>query len=177
MPNTNQVIDEGVLKGLRQQMAEILNGGPDADKPSPLSAKSSSSEPGITAISRGQDLGVRRVGLGPSAATPAETVLHGKFLPMPPRSLEETGLTESDAESLILKYLLHARTASGTDIAQQVALPFNVLEKQLSQMKQSRLVLYKSISALHDYVYELTEQGATLARRYSDQCTCSAKRR
>ena len=26
-------------------------------------------------------------------------------------------------------------------------------------MKENRLLVYKSISSLHDYVYELTEQG------------------
>jgi hypothetical protein len=89
---------------------------------------------------------------------------------MAPRSLEEAGLTESDVEALILKCLLNARTASGTDLAQQVALPFNVLEKHLGQMKQNRLVVYKSISTLHDYMYELTEQGTAEGRRCSVQC-------
>ena len=90
---------------------------------------------------------------------------------MAPRLVEEAGLTESEVESLVLKYLLQARTASGAEIAQQVALPFTVVEKLLSQMKEHRLVVYKSISSLHDYVYELTEQGIASGRRCAEQCT------
>jgi len=152
-------------------MAEILNDGPDKAKTASIPAKIASSESGVIALSRGQELGKRRANLGSATSVRSESIQHEKFLPIAPHALEETGLTESDVESLILKYLLHVRTASGTDIAQQVALPFNILEKLLSQMKQSRLVLYKSISTLHDYVYELTEQGAALGRRCSDQCT------
>ncbi|MGA2616318.1 MAG: AAA family ATPase [Thermoguttaceae bacterium] len=171
MSPTSNVSEENVLDDLRQQIAEVL----DAD---PLGATATGDPEGIGAReaggippSRGQELGQRRASLAPGAAASPVTAPQGKFLPMAPRSLEEAGLTESEVESLVLKYLLQPRTASGAEIARQVALPFNVVEKLLSKMKEHRLLVHKSTCSLHDYVHELTEQGSARGRRCAEQCT------
>jgi len=164
--------EEGVRHNFRQQLAEILSVDPFRDcSPCDLPARTGPRETHLAPLSRGQELGQRRANLAPGAAADPQSAPQEKFLPMAPRSLEEAGLTESEVEALILKYLLQARTASGTEIAQQVALPFPVLEKLLSQMKQNRLVVYKSIASLHDYVYELTEHGSALGRHCAERCT------
>ena len=171
MSNSSKLSDENVLDDLRQQLADILRVDALGTRATEMPVKIAPQELGSILLSREQELGQRRASPRPDAAvslmTPAATANaltapQGNFLPMAPRSLEEAGLTESEVESLILKYLLQARTASGAEIARQVALPFTIVEKLLSQMKEYRLVVYKSISSLHDYVYELTEQGSAL---------------
>ncbi len=171
MSPASNVFEEDMLRDLRQQMAQILPACPGVVKTAELPAKVASQEAGCMPLSRSQGQETARTsvaqGSAPSPLTPAQ----GEFLPMAPCSLAEAGLTEREVESLILKYLVHARTASGADIAQQVALPFVVIEGVLRQMKQNLLVVYKKDASLHDYQYELTENGTALGRRCSEQCT------
>ncbi|MGA2255624.1 MAG: hypothetical protein ABSG53_13340, partial [Thermoguttaceae bacterium] len=189
MANSSNLSEENVLNDLRQELADILRVAPLGARTNGMPANAASQETGSVLLTREQELGQRWASLlsgtpldpatqdaavgpvMPRATVGAVKVPQGKFLPMAPRSLEEAGLTESEVESLILKYLLQARTISGAEIARQVALPFTVVEKLLSQMKEYRLVVYKSISSLHDYVYELTELGSALGRRCAEQCT------
>ena len=168
MSSTTNVSEDNVRQKFRQQLADILSVDPFRDCDTGEPAKIPHQETHRAPISRVQELGQRAPA---SVAVTPRTASQGKFLPMAPRSLEEASLTESEVEAFVLKYLLQARTASGTEIAQQLALPFNVLEKLLSQMKQYQLLIYKSVSSLHDYVYELTEQGSALGRRCAEQCT------
>ena len=93
---------------------------------------------------------------------------------MAPRSLEEAGLTESEVESLVLKYLLQARTTAGAEIARQVALPFTVVERLLSQMKEHRLLVYKRFRPRCTTTsMSLPKQGIALGRRCAVQCSYS----
>jgi len=180
MSITSNLAEENVLDDLRQQLSDILDVDPAAVRTSSLPAEIVSRAMDHVALSRLQELGQRQenplsmASAGPTTRCTAAGSLRvpqGEFQPMAPRSLEEAGLTESEVEALILKYLLQARTVSGAEIARQVALPFTVVEKLLSQMKEYRLVVYKSIASLHDYVYELTEIGAALGQRCAKQCT------
>ena len=91
------------------------------------------------------------------------------YLPECPTSFREAGLHESQVESLILKYLLNVGAASGRLIAQQIALPFGILERLLHSMKAQQLVVFRSGVALGDYDYQLTEAGAERARRHAQQ--------
>jgi DNA-binding HxlR family transcriptional regulator len=166
VPTSNGFADNRV-QDLRQQLADILSVGPLRGTTTGAPAKIAAQEAGSVPLSRDQELGEQRANLALEAAFSPLATPQAKFLPMAPRSLEEAGLTESEVESLVLKYLLQARTATGAEITRQLALPFNVLEKLLNQMKQNRLLVYKSVSSLHDYVYELTEQGIALGRSYA----------
>ena len=48
------------------------------------------------------------------------------FIPQEPESFEDAGLTESEVEALIMKFLLARGDANGRDIAEQVKLPFHL---------------------------------------------------
>jgi predicted ATPase with chaperone activity len=93
------------------------------------------------------------------------------FVPQAPRTLEESGLSASEIESLILKFLLNRGVAAGSDVAAQLHLPFAVISPLLRQAKGERLVVYKAAAPMSDYFYELTEAGHERARRYARQCT------
>ncbi len=93
------------------------------------------------------------------------------FFPTEPGSFRAAGLTDSEVEGLILKYLLSRGEAIGRDIADQVKLPFVLLDELLRQMKNDQLVVYRGSAAMNDYCYQLTELGQERARRLSEHCT------
>ncbi|MBL9124494.1 MAG: hypothetical protein JNG90_12740, partial [Planctomycetaceae bacterium] len=73
---------------------------------------------------------------------PAEEPPRGEstFVPIEPTSFVEAGLTDSEVEALVLKYLLNRGTACGRELADQVKLPFKMVEELLRQMKQDQMV-------------------------------------
>ena len=99
------------------------------------------------------------------AATAAE------FVPLAPDSLEAAGVTEGQIEAIVLKFLCFQMNGTGRTIAQQVGLSFGIVEKLLSRMKADQLVVYKGVSALGDYNYQLTANGIDSARRIMRQGT------
>ncbi|MBX3415847.1 MAG: AAA family ATPase [Pirellulales bacterium] len=90
---------------------------------------------------------------------------------MEPTSLAESGLTETEVESLILKFLLNRGESTGRSIAVQVKLPFKMIETLLRQMKTDQLVVYKAAAEVNDYLYQITETGRERARRHYEHCT------
>jgi predicted ATPase with chaperone activity len=94
-----------------------------------------------------------------------------EFIPSDPPSIREAGLTDSEVESLALKYLLSRGDAAGREIADQVKLPFILLEPLLRQLKYDQLVIYRAGAPANDYVYQLTDLGRERARRFMDHCT------
>jgi len=93
------------------------------------------------------------------------------FLPIEPDSFRRAGLTDSEVEALILKFLLARGDATGRDVADQVKLPFVLVEALLRQMKNDQLVVHKGAAPMNDYQYETTDFGRERARRYSQHCT------
>ncbi len=93
------------------------------------------------------------------------------FIPQEPHSFREASLTESEVSSLALKYLLSRGEATGRDVADQVKLPFMLIERLLANMKQERLIVHKGAGAMNDYVYEMTDLGRERARRLAEHCT------
>ncbi|MDH3718921.1 MAG: AAA family ATPase, partial [Planctomycetota bacterium] len=91
------------------------------------------------------------------------------FIPRAPKSFAEAGVRESVAESLALKFLLNSSTASGREIADQIAMPFGVIEPLLHRLKHEQLVVFKSSAPVGDYQYELTAAGGERARRFLQQ--------
>jgi predicted ATPase with chaperone activity len=107
-----------------------------------------------------------------AAKTPAEEEHDSHtFLPTEPTSFGEAQLTESEVESLILKHLLARGDAVGRDIADQVKLPFVLIDELLRAMKNDRLVVHKGSAPMNDYQYELTELGRERGMRYASHCT------
>lgn len=107
----------------------------------------------------------------PAPAVARPIIAEGPFVPRVPKSLEETRLTQSEIESLVMKYLLNCGAASGRQISDHIRLPFCLMERLLRQLKESLLLVYRGSAPLSDYVYELTEVGHERARRYSQRCT------
>jgi DNA-binding MarR family transcriptional regulator len=95
----------------------------------------------------------------------------GEFVPLPPNTLEEVGLTQEEIESLTLKYVLNRVTCPGRQIAEQLGLSFSLMERVLFTMKADQLVVQKGSAPLSDYVYQLTAAGLEEARRRYKQCS------
>jgi hypothetical protein len=95
----------------------------------------------------------------------SSAVSSSAFFPVAPKTWEEANISDSLVQSLILKFLLHEGTAAGRTIADQVALPFGLVEPLLARMKTDQLVVHRSSTALGDYTYQQTEKGADTAHR------------
>src|SRR5436190_9019977 len=97
------------------------------------------------------------------------------FFPKEPATMEEAGLSPTDVESLILKQLLISGNATGRKIAEQIKLPFGIMQDLLRGLKQQLLVNYKAQATMGDFDHELTEEGEKRARWHVDRCTyCGA---
>jgi DNA-binding PadR family transcriptional regulator len=93
------------------------------------------------------------------------------FVPIEPTSFREAGLTDSEVEALILKFLLNRGSSTGREIADQVRLPFKLVDELLRQMKSDQLVVYRGSAPMNDYLYSITDMGRERGRRYLEQCT------
>lgn len=93
------------------------------------------------------------------------------FVPCEPSSFQAAGLTDSEVEALILKFLLARGDATGRAIAEQVKLPFVLVDQLLRQMKLDQLLVHRGSAPMNDYQYQLTELGRERARRYNQHCT------
>lgn len=100
-----------------------------------------------------------------------ETSGEHEYIPVEPGSFAEAGLTESEVEALILKFLLNRGTGSGREITEQVRLPFKLIEELLRQMKHDQMVVHRGSAPMNDYVYAITDMGRERGRRYTEQCT------
>jgi hypothetical protein len=115
---------------------------------------------------------VKNLTSGPAAPAPVEPVeaLDG-FVPPEPKSFAAASLTSSEVEALILKLLLARGDVSGRQIADQLCLPFILLEELLRQLKSEQIVVHRSSAPMNDYQYQLTDVGRERARRLTDHCT------
>jgi hypothetical protein len=92
------------------------------------------------------------------------------FHPAAPKSIDETGLSPTLIEDLILKYILAVGSASGRDIADHICLTFVTLEDLLRSLRARQLLVHTGSAQLGDYVYTLTEQGRTRAQSATTTC-------
>ncbi len=86
--------------------------------------------------------------------------------PREPVDLRKAGVNESLLEAVIYRFLVNVGEAEGRAIADQVKLPFTMIEGLLSRLKMEQHVAYKSATATHDYVHVLTETGRRIARSH-----------
>jgi DNA replication protein DnaC len=93
------------------------------------------------------------------------------FIPKEPETLEETGLTETLIEELILRYLLARGEASGRLISDQIKLPFRLLDPVLSRLKQEQFTTYRGATSINDYIHLITDAGRERARAYNHKTT------
>ncbi len=92
------------------------------------------------------------------------------FCPTEPRSIEETGLSTPFIESLMVKYVQMAGTASGRNIAEQLALPFSILESVYASLRTRQVFVHAGSAPFNDYYYTLTEQGRKQAQAAIAAC-------
>ena len=93
------------------------------------------------------------------------------FWPAEPRSLDETGLSTTFVESLMLKSLSETGTSSGRQIATSTCLPFGLLEDVFASLRTRQLIVHANSAAFNDYYYTLTEQGQQKARLEAEACS------
>jgi hypothetical protein len=101
----------------------------------------------------------------------AEAIRVEPFTPAEPTSLTGAGLTDSEVEALILKFLAARGDASGWAIADQVKLPYPLVLDCLDRLKDARLIGYRGSAGMNDFVYQITDHGRDTARRLSHRCT------
>jgi DNA-binding MarR family transcriptional regulator len=95
----------------------------------------------------------------------------GHFAPREPETLDETGLTFEEIERLILKFLLAKGGMTGRRIAQQICLPYGIVEPVLKSLKRDQLLVFLGTAEMGDYEFGITENGRERARRYVAECT------
>ena len=142
----------------------LLASEPDHDEPIKAAA---AAEPLDALLSQ-----IGRLAGSAAGAESAETAEPADdFLPIEPRSFRHAQLTDSAVEALILKYLLARGDASGRDIAEQIRLPFVLVDELLRQLKIDQLVVHRGSAPMNDYQYQLSDLGRERARRYFEQCS------
>jgi hypothetical protein len=94
-----------------------------------------------------------------------------QWYPHEPTTFREAKLGDSEVEALTLKYLLARGDATGREVADQVKLPFILIEEMMRQMKQDQLVVHRGSAPMNDYQFQLTDLGRERARRFTEHCT------
>ncbi|MGI9516772.1 MAG: AAA family ATPase [Pirellulaceae bacterium] len=93
------------------------------------------------------------------------------FRPNEPASISETGLPLSLIESLICKRLLLAGRRSGRQLAEELCMPFNLIESLYQNLRSRQIIVHQGSAPLNDYIYTLTETGRDRANQ--DMATCA----
>lgn len=93
------------------------------------------------------------------------------FIPSIPESLEKAGLNESLVEQLIMRFLLARGEATGRMLAEQVKLPFLLIEPLLNRLKYEQMTAYRGANSVNDYIHVLTDQGRSRAKQFNAQTT------
>lgn len=107
----------------------------------------------------------------PSGAENATDETAEGFFPREPRSFDEAKIKDAEVEALVLKFLLSKGAASGRDIANQVKLPFILIEHLLHVMKNDQLIGYTGAATAGDYVCRLSDVGRERAKRLNEFST------
>ena len=111
--------------------------------------------------------------VAPAAAEQPAAVemVNDEYVPIEPPTVRDAGLSDSEVEALILKYLLSRGDCTGREVADQIKMPFVLLEPLLRQLKYDQLLVYRGSAPMNDYVYQLTDVGRERGRRFMDHCT------
>ncbi len=175
-PSTDQSTSDDTLNELLQRIDGLMSGkqNPAAEHPQPagVSTKAPQATPTAT-VSEG---GTARPSARP-VATP--TCSFGKltgnrdepFIPSAPASLSDAGVSEALVEELVMKFLLARGEANGRCIADQVKLPFLLIEPVLNRLKYEQMTAYRGATSVNDYIHVLTDQGRDRARQYQHRTT------
>lgn len=91
--------------------------------------------------------------------------------PSEPLDLLAGGINETLLEAIVYRFLINIGESEGRKVADQVKLPFRLIEPLLTRLKMEQNVAYKGSTSTNDYVYVLTETGRAIARNHVSDCT------
>ena len=94
-----------------------------------------------------------------------------EWYPQEPETLLDAGVSESEIEGLVLKFLVVRSEATGRFLSEHIRLPFRMIDPVLAQLKQDRLVAHKGAAMMNDYVYVLTDLGRERGKKLAEHCT------
>ncbi len=92
------------------------------------------------------------------------------FRPTEPKTIAETGLPGSLIESLLLKRLSVVGMSSGRQLANDVCLPYPMLEQVFLHLRSHQLIVQKGSAPLNDFLYSLTDNGRERATVAMNTC-------
>lgn len=93
------------------------------------------------------------------------------FVPWAPDSLAAAGLSEAEVEALLLRFLLTKGYATGHESAQQLKLPYRLVEPVIRALKSDQIIIFRSSTNSGDYLLQLSDVGRERARRYTEIST------
>lgn len=149
---------------------------PNPPRPTATAASASPPSPGNSQPPARPDA-VPNAQIQPAARRPAPAIAGYQpnrdepWRPSEPSSLQKSRISETMLEAIVFRYLLNAGESEGRGIAEQVQLPFRLIEPLLERLKKDQQVGYKSSTATNDYVYILTESGRAIARNHLNDST------
>ena len=92
------------------------------------------------------------------------------FWPIEPRSISETGLSETFIEGLVIKTIAHRGTVHGRAVSTAVGLSFRLIEPILESLRTRKLITHVRPAPFNDYYYSLTDAGQRRAQQHFQQC-------
>ena len=92
------------------------------------------------------------------------------YTPTEPSTIDATGLPISLIENLICKRLSVVGTSSGRKLADDVCLPFRILEDVYNSLRSRQIIVHRGSAPLNDYNYTLTERGRAYAHTAMESC-------
>jgi predicted ATPase with chaperone activity len=92
------------------------------------------------------------------------------FYPAEPVSLEQAGISDTLVESLLCKQLAVSGSMTGRALAREICLQFGIVGRVLDILRSRKVVEHKATGQLNDFVYGLTELGATKAQKLLREC-------
>jgi len=98
---------------------------------------------------------------------PHEQPTRVEFKPLPPASLKDAGLNDEMVDSIALKFLLTAGSATGAQCANLLGLPHPLVVERLADLKRQQLVGYVGAATMGDFTYTLSDAGRDRAHRTS----------
>ena len=111
----------------------------------------------------------------PERERPRESRESGKqrFFPQQPRSIDETGLSQTMIEELVLKALFFAGELRGADIAHRIKLPQLIVDEVIEGLRRSKYVDLKGGGGMgvgkSGMIYTLTTFATDLMRQILDR--------
>ncbi len=93
------------------------------------------------------------------------------YRPSEPTSLGDTGLPVSLIEGLVMKRLAVVGQSTGRQLANDLCLPFPILEELYQNLRGRQIIVHKGAAPLNDYYYMLTETGRERAQTFLKTCS------